>query len=38
MINLELPEQHAASEKMIAKSAKALFRPISRKYDTQEHA
>src|SRR3954449_8579351 len=38
MINLELSEQHAASEKMMREVAKALFRPISRKYDTQEHA
>jgi acyl-CoA dehydrogenase len=38
MINLELSEQHAAAEKMMREVAKNLFRPISRKYDTQEHA
>jgi len=37
MINLELSEQHAASEKMMKEVAKNLFRPISRKYDVQEH-
>jgi acyl-CoA dehydrogenase len=37
MINLELSEQHAASEKMMREVAKSLFRPISRKYDKQEH-
>jgi acyl-CoA dehydrogenase len=38
MINLELSEQHAAHEKMMREVAKQLFRPISRKYDVQEHA
>ena len=38
MINLELSEQHAATDKMMREVAKQLFRPISRKYDTQEHA
>jgi len=37
MINLELSEQHAAAEKMMREVAKNLFRPISRKYDKQEH-
>ncbi|MFI4946825.1 MAG: hypothetical protein ACHP85_26335 [Burkholderiales bacterium] len=37
MINLELSEQHAAAEKMMREVAKNLFRPISRKYDRQEH-
>ena len=37
MINLELSEQHAASEKMLRDVAKNLLRPISRKYDKQEH-
>ncbi len=38
MIQLELSEQHAAAEKMMREVAKSLFRPISRKYDVQEHA
>jgi acyl-CoA dehydrogenase len=38
MINLELSEQHAAAEKMMREVAKNLLRPISRKYDQQEHA
>jgi acyl-CoA dehydrogenase len=37
MINLELSEQHAAQDKMMREVAKNLFRPISRKYDKQEH-
>jgi acyl-CoA dehydrogenase len=37
MINLELSAQHAASQKMMHEVAKNLFRPISRKYDKQEH-
>jgi acyl-CoA dehydrogenase len=37
MINLELSEQHAAGEKAFREIAKNLFRPISRKYDKQEH-
>lgn len=37
MINLELSEQQAAAENMMREVAKNLFRPISRKYDKQEH-
>ncbi len=37
MINLELSEQHAAADKMMHEVAKNLLRPISRKYDRQEH-
>ena len=37
MINLELSEQHAGADKMMREVAKNLLRPISRKYDKQEH-
>ena len=37
MINLELSEQHAGAEKMMHEVAENLLRPISRKYDKQEH-
>jgi acyl-CoA dehydrogenase len=37
MINLELSEAHQGAEKGMRELAKNLFRPISRKYDKQEH-
>src|SRR5262245_25391587 len=37
MINLELSEQHAGLDTMMREVAKNLLRPISRKYDKQEH-
>jgi len=37
MIYLELSEQHAGADKMMREVAKNLLRPISRKYDKQEH-
>jgi len=37
MINLELSEAHQGAEKFLHDVAEKLFRPISRKYDKQEH-
>jgi acyl-CoA dehydrogenase len=37
MINLELSEAHEGAEKFLHDVALKLFRPISRKYDKQEH-
>ena len=37
MINLELSEAHQGAEKFLHDVALKLFRPISRKYDKQEH-
>ena len=37
MINLELPEEGEQLRTSMRETARALFRPISRKYDEQEH-